>query len=355
MCNSKLHTFLTRLPKCEHHIHIEGALTPTLFFSLASKNSIPLPPQARDPAFVTSFDSASTLQARYDTGFSSLDDFLPFYYVCMSALLTASDFEELGWSYFRHASQDGVKHAEVFFDPQAHTSRSVKLEEVVEGLTAACKRAEKELGISTLLVPCFLRHLPVQESMDMFEEVKPRLLDDTLAGIGLDSSEKPFPPEMFEEIFKRAEEAGIRRTAHAGEEGPAENIRKALDLLKVQRVDHGRTLAEDVELMKEVADKQLLVTLCPLSNVQLKGVKKVEDLPIRTFLDNKVRFSINSDDPAYFGGFIQENYCRVQEAFDLKVEDWVWIAKGAIEGSWCGDERKEVLLREVENVVKELD
>ena len=271
----------------------------------------------------------------------------------MSVLLTTSDFEALAWTYFQKASSQGVRHAEIFFDPQAHVSRGVVLEDIIEGLSTAAKRAEKELGLSVLIVPCFLRHLPVTESVEMYEKLKPTLLEGILAGIGLDSSERPFPPELFQEIFTQAEKERIKRTSHAGEEAGPENIRKSLDLLKVQRIDHGRTLASDDKLMKEISERKILITLCPLSNVQLKGVKELEELPVRVFLDNKVRFSLNSDDPAYFGGFIQENYCGVQKAFDLSVDDWVWIAKGAIEGSWCGDERKEVLLREVERVVQE--
>ena len=270
----------------------------------------------------------------------------------MSCLIHASDFEELAWQYFQRAKEDGVVHAEVFFDPQAHTGRGVRYETVVQGFVRACRRAEKELGMSVLLVVCFLRHLPVPESLKMYEEAEADLKSGVLAGIGLDSSEKGYPPGKWREIYGRAKSMGIRRTAHAGEEGPVEYIREALQELGVQRVDHGIRLAEDEELMKEVARRQLLITVCPLSNLRLRCVQSIGELPIREFLDAGVAFSINSDDPAYFAGYILDNYCAIQQAFELTVEEWRRIALVAIDKSWCGEERKEVVKRDVERVVK---
>lgn len=344
MCKSPLHLFLHALPKCEHHMHLEGSLSPALLFSLASRNNIPLP--LTDVAFA----SPDALLDRY-TRFSSLDDFLHYYYIGMSCLIYEHDFRELAWEYFLRAKSDGVFHAEVFFDPQAHTARGVKYETVVDGFERACQRAEAELGVSTKLILCFLRHLPVPESHSMFEEAHDHLVSGRLAGIGLDSSEMGNPPMKWKDVYLTAKEKGIKRTAHAGEEGPVEYIREALRELHIERVDHGIRLADDNELMREVAEREILITMCPLSNVRLRCIKEVKELPIRTFLDHGVNFSINSDDPAYFGGYILDNHCAVQEAFDLTIKDWEAIARAAIQGSWCDDSRKRVIMEQLNATV----
>ena len=346
MCHSPLHPFLVALPKCEHHTHLEGCLSPQLLFTLATRNHVNLPSVTDDP----SFTSPEALLDRY-TRFTSLDDFLHYYFIGMSALIHAQDFEELAFEYFQRAKADGVRHAEVFFDPQAHTGRGVPYETVREGFTRACQKAEEQLGISTKLILCFLRHLPVQESQKMLEQAKHDLLSGVLDGIGLDSTEKGNPPSAWREVYAEAKSSGIKRTAHAGEEGPVEYIRQALYDLDVERIDHGIRLADDKELMREVASRGLLVTLCPLSNVRLQCVNNVEEMPIRQFLDADVAFSINSDDPAYFGGYIQDNYCAVQEAFNLSIEEWTSIAKAAIQGSWCKDDRKSTIVQELNSVV----
>lgn len=271
----------------------------------------------------------------------------------MSVLLTASDFYLLASEYFARAHADGVEHAEVFFDPQAHTLRGVKYEVVVEGFVKAQQEAESKWGMSTKLILCFLRNLPVEGAAEVFGEARAlgHFSDGTLAGIGMDSSEVGFPPELFREIYTEAKEDGIRRTAHAGEEGDVSYIKGALDSLSVQRIDHGRRMPEEKALMERVAREKILVTMCPLSNVRLRGVKEVKELPIRIFLDEGVKFSINSDDPAYFGGYILDNYCAVQDAFGLTMKEWKTIADQAIEGSWCDDERKQVLLNKVDECV----
>ncbi|KAI9849117.1 MAG: adenine deaminase [Sclerophora amabilis] len=335
MCNSSLHRLLARLPKCEHHIHLEGALSPSLLYDLASKNEVTLPSPTDDPAWA----SPSTLAARYKR-FTSLDDFLHYYLIGMSVLQYASDFEALAWDYFLHAKADNVMHAEVCFDPQAHTERGVAYSTVLSGVRRACWRAETELGISTKLIVCFLRHLSVPSALQTFNVAKPDLLNGTLAGIGLDSSEKGYPPELWEDIFSAAKEQGIMRTAHAGEEGPPEYIASALSSLHVSRIDHGIALASSPLLLDTVAASPTLLTVCPISNVRLRCVSSIAELPIRIFLDKGVKFSINSDDPAYFSGYVLDNYCAVQEAFDLSVEDWNTICRAGIEGSWCSTERK---------------
>jgi adenosine deaminase len=347
MCRTPLHPFLERLPKCEHHIHIEGSLEPSLLFNLAAANNITLPKD--DEAFV----SEDALLARYRQ-FTSLDDFLKYYYIGMSVLLTPGDFEALAWAYFIKASNHRVHHAEVFFDPQAHLVRGVAYSTIIEGFASARERAQRELGVSSLLISCFLRHLPVMESVAVFDlpDVQASYKNGDVVGIGMDSSEKEFPPHMFKELFSKA--GNLRRTAHAGEEGPVEYIKEALDDLGIERIDHGLRLAEDPELMKKVAADGTLLTLCPLSNVLLRCVSSVAEVPIRQYLDAGVKFSINSDDPAYFGGnYILDNYCAVHEAFDLTLKEWSGISRAGIEGSWCGEDRKAEMINALEKLVGE--
>jgi adenosine deaminase len=351
MCPSPLHAFLAALPKCEHHLHLEGCLSPDLLFKLAAKNNIALPSPSSDPAY----ESPETLNERYQH-FSNLDDFLAYYYRAMAVLIHESDFEMLAWEYFTTAAKDGVRHAEVFFDPQSHTERGIAFETVVKGFNAARVRAEEELGVSSCLIMCFLRHLPVaeaKETMDMavqggcFEE-RGEGKGRRIGGLGLDSSEVGFRPELFEEMYKEGGRLGLRLTAHAGEEGDPSYIQGALDSLHVSRIDHGIRLTEDPELLKRVVKDGILLTVCPLSNVCLQAVKHVSEVPIRKFLDKGVKFSINSDDPAYFGGYILQNYCAVEEAFGLSMQEWETIARNSILGSWCGEGRKGELFELLE-------
>jgi len=337
MCKSAIHPFLAALPKCEHHAHLEGTLSPDLEFELAKKNNIGLPQD--DPAF----KSPESLLERY-AHFTSVDDFVHYYSIGMSVLLTASDFQQLALAYFKHAAEDGVLHAEVFFNPEEHTSRGVKYETIVTGFKTACEMAELELGITTKLILCVLRHFPVQSAMQTFHTAVAagHFEDGTLAGLGLNSTELNNLPVKWKAVFEEAEKAGIRRTAHAAEEGPTQYIADALDILHVQRIDHGRRLVEDPVLMRIVADQGIMLTICPISNVYLKVVSTIKDVPIRKFLDAGVRFSINSDVPAYFGGIL-ENYCAVQEAFQLNLEEWKVITENAIQGSWCDNGRKTEL------------
>lgn len=349
MCKTKLHSFLQALPKCEHHIHIEGSLEPPLLFHLAKQNNIALP--SDDEAF----SSENALCDRY-TRFTSLDDFLQYYYIGMSVLIHASDFESLAWDYFSKVAPMGLKHAEIFFDPQAHISRGVAYTTIIAGFESTKRRAESELGISSLFICCFLRHLPVPDSLALFDDpdVQASFASKQVVGIGMDSSELPFPPYRFKELYARAEALGIRKTAHAGEEGPAEYIRDALHSLGIERIDHGLRLAEDMELMKQVVRDETLLSLCPLSNVLLRCVKTLSEVPIREFLEAGVKFSINSDDPAYFGGnYILDNYCAVQDEFNLSTSEWVTICRNAIEGSWCSEERKIELLSSLQSVARE--
>lgn len=347
MCKSPLHNLLTALPKVEQHLHIEGTLESSLLFSLAAKNSIALPP---DPAYA----SPEALLARYGR-FTCLDDFLHYYYLGMSVLVTADDFETLAWAYFVKAASQRVRHAEVFFDPQAHTARGVVYDVVVQGLLAAKRRAERELGMTVEYIVCILRHLPLADSHALVDTVLDRghLVDGTLTGFGMVSSEKNFPPELFADIYARVAQTGTRLTTHAGEEAGPEFIAASLAHLGVTRIDHGLAAARDPALLRALALDQTLLTFCPWSNVALRNLPSLADAPVRAFLDAGVRFSLNSDDPAYFGAYIQEVYCRVQDAFALSVEDWAWIARGAVEGSWCGEERKRELAAEVDAVLRD--
>ncbi|KAF9883827.1 adenine deaminase [Aspergillus nanangensis] len=346
MCQSPLHDFLHGLPKCEHHVHLEGCLTPELIFELAQKNAITLP---SDPAYT----SPKTLTQRYGN-FTSLDDFLSFYFTGMTVLHSESDFALLAWTYFQRAHADGVHHAEVFFDPQVHRDRGVAYETIVAGFVAGCKRAEREFGLTTRLILCFVRHLPVESAAQVFEHALANSHfhpeTDMLHGVGWSSTEVGPPKDMFRELYATAKTAGIRLTAHAGEEGDPSYIATALEL-GAQRIDHGIRLVEDVELMQRVVQDGVLLTVCPISNVQLKCVTSVAEVPIRRFLDAGVKFSINSDDPAYFGGYILDNYCAVQEAFALSVDEWRHIAETSVRESWVDEVRKEELLRRIDDHV----
>lgn len=352
MCQTTLHSFLQALPKCEHHVHLEGCITPQLLFQLATRNNISLPDPGTNPAY----ESVETLTARYHH-FTSLDDFLSFYFEGMSVLVHESDFSDLAWNYFQRAKKDGVHHAEVFFDPQVHQDRGIAYPTIVNGFVAGCKRAERELGISTRLILCFVRHLPVESARRVYDEAVGRGdldegSDTPVHGIGWSSTEVGPPKDMFRELYASASERGIRLTAHAGEEGDPSYIQTALEL-GARRIDHGIRLVEDPGLMKRVADEGLLLTVCPLSNVRLRCVSALDKVPIRTFLENGVKFSINSDDPAYFGGYILDNYCAVQEAFGLSMEEWRVIARNAVMESWVGEERKKEMLGRIEECVRE--
>ncbi|KAI5458135.1 hypothetical protein BGZ63DRAFT_363293 [Mariannaea sp. PMI_226] len=347
MCKSPLHDLVVSLPKVEQHLHIEGSLEPELLFTLAEKNGIKLPD---DPVYA----SPETLRDRYQR-FTCLDDFLHNYYLGMSVLITESDYETLAWAYFEKAARDKVRHAEIFFDPQAHTARGVSYDTVVAGLTAAKARAQAELGITAEFIVCILRHLPLPESDALVDTVLDRghLTDGTLVGFGMVSSEKDFPPELFKDIYARVAKTGTHLTTHAGEEAPPSFISSSLEHLGVSRIDHGLAAGQDPALLASLAANRTLLTLCPWSNVALCNIPSLADAPIRAFLDAGVRFSINSDDPAYFGAYIQECYCRVQETFSLEAKDWDWIVRGAVEESWCSEERKGEILAELDQVLGE--
>ncbi|GMM31484.1 adenine deaminase [Martiniozyma asiatica (nom. inval.)] len=345
MSNHK-HDFLCKLPKCEHHVHLEGTLSPELLFQLAERNSITLPDHFPP--------TPAACNERYDN-FSDLQDFLDHYYIGMSVLINEEDFKDLAYSYFKKAHADGLKHVEAFFDPQGHVERGIDIDIVIQGLKKACDLAENDFGISTKLIMCLLRHLPSDDGLKTIESAKPYYENGWIHGLGLDSSEKPFPPHLFEDCYKLVKEnhPEVGLTAHAGEEGGPDYIINALEKLNVTRIDHGVQSIKDPVLIKRLAENQIMLSLCPVSNVKLQVVKDVKELPIREWLDAGVPFSINSDDPAYFGGYLLDNYLIVEDRFKLSGEEWVTIAKNGVNGSWISDERKKELHDEIDALFEE--
>ncbi|MCE9663900.1 adenosine deaminase [Halomonas sp. M5N1S17] len=324
--------FLQRLPKAELHLHIEGSLEPELMFALAERNGIALP-----------YASVEAVRAAYE--FDDLPAFLDLYYQGMSVLRTAEDFHDLAMDYFRRAHDEGVVHVEMHFDPQAHLVRGIELDVVMEGLSLAQRHAERELGMSTALIMAFLRDRSAEEAMKVLESAAPYW--EMIDAVGLDSAERGHPPSKFVEVFQRARMLGIPRVAHAGEEGPPEYIREALDLLDVCRIDHGVRCLEDPELVARLRDEAVVLTVCPLSNVKLKVVERMEDHPLPQLMEAGLRLTINSDDPAYFGGGVLDNYRACHEAFDWSRETFVQLAGTAIEAAFMSDTRRLELHRKL--------
>jgi adenosine deaminase len=320
------------LPKAELHLHIEGTLEPEMVFTMAQKNGVTLP-----------YSSIDDLKSRYS--FTDLQSFLDLYYACMSVLRTEDDFADLASAYLARASADGVRHAELFFDPQAHTSRGVPIDAVIDGLLRGLADAQKTTGITGGLILCFLRHLPASEAMETLESVAHRSGD--LLGVGLDSAEVGFPPHLFEDVFARARQLGLHVVAHAGEEGPPEYVWEALKSLKVERIDHGVRSLEDPELVAHLREHRVPLTVCPLSNVRLGGVSSIDLHRLRDMLDAGLMVTINSDDPAYFAGYIADNYRAVADALDLSNDQLRQMAAFSIEASFLPAEAKAPLLAEI--------
>lgn len=320
------------LPKAELHLHIEGTLEPELAFALADRNGVTLP-------------YADTEELREAYLFSDLQSFLDLYYALMAVLRTEEDFADLADAYLARAAEQGVRHAEIFFDPQAHTARGVPIGVVVDGLTRALGRSAERYGISTQLIMCFLRDESAESALETFEAARPYF--DRIAGIGLDSAEVGNPPAKFREVYRRAAEAGLRRVAHAGEEGPAGYVTEALDVLGVERIDHGLRCLEDGELVARLVREQVPLTLCPLSNVRLRCVDTLADHPLREMLDAGLLVTVNSDDPAYFGGYVDDNFRAVQQALALEPETLRLLAANSFRASFIDDDRKAELLAEV--------
>ncbi len=323
------------IPKAELHIHIEGSLEPELIFELARRNGVAL-----------AYPSIEALRAAY--AFTDLQSFLDIYYAGASVLLHPQDFHDMAWAYFRRAHADNVVHAEIFFDPQTHTARGVPIASVIEGLAGACRRAREKLGISSALILCFLRHLGEDDAFATLDAALP--WREHFIGVGLDSSEVGHPPEKFERVFARCRELGLRVVAHAGEEGPPEYMWQAIDLLKVDRIDHGVASVQDPLLMAELAHTRLPLTVCPLSNLKLCVVRDLREHPLKRMLDAGLCVTINSDDPAYFGGYMNANFVQTTEALQLTREDVIALAKNSFEASFIDAAQRQAFVAEVNRV-----
>lgn len=317
-----LDAFITGLPKAELHLHIEGSLEPELMFALARRNKVAIP-----------FSSVEEVRSAYQ--FSRLQDFLDIYYAGAGVLRTERDFQELAEAYFDRAAADGVVHAEIFFDPQTHTARGIPFDVVAEGLLAGMATARARHGLSSQLILCFLRHLDEADAFATLAQAGPWL--DRITGIGLDSSELGHPPSKFARLFSRAAEMGLKRVAHAGEEGPATYVWEALDLLGIDRLDHGNRSLDDPRLVARLAREAMTLTVCPLSNVKLCVVDDIAHHPIDRMLDAGLRATINSDDPAYFGGYIADNYRAVAKGRGLGRERLAMLARNSLLGSFLDD------------------
>ncbi|MBU1346418.1 MAG: adenosine deaminase [Alphaproteobacteria bacterium] len=328
-----LTAFIAGLPKAELHLHIEGSLEPELMFELAQRNGVSIP-----------FNSVEAVRAAYD--FSNLQDFLDIYYAGANVLQTRQDFEDLAFAYFQRAAADNVRHAEIFFDPQTHTDRGVDFGVVVEGLIAGMDRAKTELGVTSGLILSFLRHLTEEEAFATLEMAKPYL--HHFIGVGLDSSEVGHPPSKFVRVFAAARELGLKLCAHAGEEGPPAYVHEALDLLHIDRMDHGNRSMEDESLIVRLAAEQMTLTVCPLSNLKLCVVDDLKDHPVPEMLRRGLHVTLNSDDPAYFGGYVNANYSRLAEAVGLTREQIIQMARNSFDGSFLTDAEKRKHLAEID-------
>ena len=321
----RLPALLAAMPKAELHIHIEGSLEPELIFELAQRNCVSLP-----------YASVEALRAAY--AFTDLQSFLDIYYAGASVLLKAQDFEDMAWAYFQRAAADNVVHAELFFDPQTHTARGVPFAVVIEGLTHAVARAKDELGISASLIMCFLRHLSEDDAFATLEEALPYL--DRFIGVGLDSSERGHPPEKFARVFARCRELGLHLVAHAGEEGPPEYIWSALDVLHVERIDHGVRSLEDPKLVERLVHDGIALTVCPLSNVKLCVFKNMAQHNLAKLLAAGLKATVNSDDPAYFGGYMNQNFTETFAALPLGAPQAYALARNSFEASFATPAQK---------------
>ncbi|WP_405374487.1 MULTISPECIES: adenosine deaminase [unclassified Microbacterium] len=322
---------LGSLPKAELHLHIEGTLEPELAFELAGRNGVTLP-----------FADVDDLRRRYD--FEDLQSFLDLYYAAMAVLQTAQDFTDLAVAYFERAAADGVRHVEMFFDPQVHSANGVPLDAVLDGLLAGFAVAGERWGISGGLIVCIVRDHPVASAESLLDEIAPRAHE--LLGIGLDSAEVGYPPSLFEGVFTRAAALGLHRVAHAGEEAPASYVWEALRLLGVERIDHGIRSVDDPALLAHLAENRIALTVCPLSNLRLRAVPDLAAHPLRALVDAGVVVTVNSDDPSYFGGYIADNYAAVAEmGFDL--DELAALAENSITASFAGDARKAALIGEL--------
>jgi adenosine deaminase len=320
-------------PKAELHMHIEGSLEPEQIFAFARRNKVKL-----------AYESVEALRAAY--AFTDLQSFLDIYYAGASVLLKSDDFYEMTRAYLDRARADHVIHTELFFDPQTHTERGVPVQAVVEGIEAAMADAEREHGLTSKLILCFLRHLPEDAALAAFKDAVPMFerYGDRLIGIGLDSSERDNPPSSFARVFAKARDRGLRLVAHAGEEGPPAYIHEALDILRVERIDHGVRSIEDPALVRRLAESRIALTVCPLSNLKLMVFDDMKKHSLKVLLDAGVAVTVNSDDPAYFGGYVNDNYIAVAEALELGDHDLYTLARNSLEASFVDARQRQAMI-----------
>lgn len=324
--------YIHQIPKAELHLHIEGSFEPELMFAIAKRNKVNI-----------KFNSVEEVKAAYK--FSNLQDFLDIYYAGAGVLLYEQDFYDLTIAYIKKIHEQNVVHTEIFFDPQTHTERGVSFDTVINGIQRALNEAEEKYGISSKLILCFLRHLDEESAFKTLEEALPH--KDKIIGVGLDSSEVGNPPSKFERVFEKARKEGFLTVAHAGEEGPAEYIHQALDLLNISRIDHGNTCLTDDKLVERLVKEQIALTVCPLSNLSLKVVKDLKKHPLKTMLDKGLKVTVNSDDPAYFGGYMNENFMQIAQALNLTKDDIKTLVENSFNASFLSKEEKAVHLAKI--------
>jgi adenine deaminase len=333
------HRLIDNLPKAELHLHIEGTLEPDMMLALAKRNRVKLP-----------YETIEDVQKAYQ--FDCLQDFLDLYFLGMSVLLTERDFYDLTWAYLERVHADRLTHVEMFFDPQAHTDRGLAFETVLGGITAALEDAQKEFGITSKLIMCFLRHLPEEQAFDALACACRH--KGHIFGVGLDSTEKGIPPRTFARVFEAARKEGFTPVAHVGEEGTAENVKEALDVLKIDRVDHGNHALDDPALTARLAQQQTPLTMCPISNWRLKGIPSLSASPVKKALDAGLLVTVNSDDPSYFGGYLNDNYRAVHEHLALSETEIIQLAKNSFAGSFLTNSEKQRRLDTIDQQVDAL-
>lgn len=332
-----LHDFIKALPKTELHLHIEGSLEPEQMFEMAKRNDVVLP-----------YATVEDIRAAY--AFNNLQEFLDLYYAGMSVLQTERDFHDLTYAYVKRVAQDNCRHVEIFFDPQGHTERGVAFETVIDGILSGLEAGEADFGVTYHLILSFLRHLSEEAAFETLAQAEPYL--DRILGVGLDSSEMGHPPSKFARVFAKAAQKGLKLFAHAGEEGPPEYVYEALDVLKVDRIDHGNRSLEDEALVERLSAENMVLTVCPLSNLKLCVVDDLRHHPLKTMLDLNLKATVNSDDPSYFGGYLNDNYIRTADALGLTKADILTLVKNGIEGAYLSDARQTALLQELADAAK---
>ncbi|GLR30135.1 adenosine deaminase [Psychrobacter pacificensis] len=328
---------IQKLPKAELHLHIEGSLEPELMFRLARKNNVEIP-----------YDSVEDVRAAYN--FNNLQSFLDIYYAGANVLLTQDDFYDLTWEYILKCVEDNVIHTEIFFDPQTHTERGVAFEAIITGIKEALADAKAKYGITSCIIMCFLRHLSQEAAFETLEQAM--AFKEDIIGVGLDSSELGNPPSKFKEVFQKAKEAGFKLVAHAGEEADFSYIYEALDLLNINRIDHGVQSIKSPELMQRLKDEQMPLTVCPNSNIELRVFDNYKEHNIKALLDYGLNISVNSDDPAYFKGYVNQNFINLYENLPITEEDIITLVKNSFRSAFISDELKEDYLAKVDAVLQ---